>query len=788
MATEFPDLLSPDNLAAAYSDAATNGKKKKKKSKKKKLVIENLPDVDIHLGGDVGGTSNAPIHISEFEDASEIAIMCNYKYQDFVTKSLPVVMKNFSEEEDETVEIIEMPDQKKPETKKKSFGFNPFANMTRSKTEPKIKKVKKEEPMHIDLTELEGENFEDADLEGLALTYGRPGLISGTPGKAAYDKENRKFWNWGKKPKKQSKYNIHDTFEDEVERSWKAGSSRKSPSKRRRKDKKWMAIKMTIVAFLVLAIVFISVGIAFQKKKNPSKSKPLSAAEFKIHTILLKISSAEALNEHGTAQNRARNWLLYSDRQIEHDEAAIIQRYILACLYFSTNTSNKWLKNKWLQGPECGDDKHEAWDGIDCNANGEVRALVLDEFGLGGTIPAEIGHLYKLENLILKNNAELTGTIPTTLAHLGNLRQLGLYNNNLSGVIPDIFEHTKSLKFINLENNNLHGSIPLEISNLSNLETLVLKNNHMEGIVPFEQLSETSIKYLGLSNNRFASTISYDIHDCDMLEYLYLDNNALRGQVPAHIGNLSNLKALDLGNNSLTGFFPGTIGNLEKLEFLSLNNNKFSKNLPLRINLLSNLRTLNVATNTFTGNLPDLSSMSNLKTLHAYENDFSGPFPETLEHLDSIESIFLSSNRFTGTIPESISLMSRSLTSLYLSDNYFEGTIPTHLCEFVNLEALFMDTNKFSGPIPDCFGDLTEMKQLYLFGNELTGEVPESLQNLKELSGFGIEHNDITGQVPNGVCGVVHHQKAEMWADCGADALQCACCSVCCADGECLDH
>ena len=113
MTTEFPDLLAPESLAAAQSQVMT-GKKKKKKSKKTKMVIENLPNVNIQLGGDIDGTSNAPIHLSDFEDASEVAVMCNYKYQDFVTKNLPVVMKNHSEDHDETLEIIEIAESIKP--------------------------------------------------------------------------------------------------------------------------------------------------------------------------------------------------------------------------------------------------------------------------------------------------------------------------------------------------------------------------------------------------------------------------------------------------------------------------------------------------------------------------------------------------------------------------------------------------------------------------------------------------------------------------------------------------
>lgn len=158
-----------------------------------------------------------------------------------------------------------------------------------------------------------------------------------------------------------------------------------------------------------------------------------------------------------------------------------------------------------------------------------------------GTIPPELGHVSSLENLILKNNPNLSGWIPTTLRRLTNLVQLGLYRNSLSGVMPDIFEHTKMLKFVNLEGNNLIGSIPLTIKHLSNLHTLALGNNKLEGVVPIDQLAETSIRYLGLSHNKFSSIIERSIKNMEMLEFLYLDHNAMRGKIPVTIGDLSHL-------------------------------------------------------------------------------------------------------------------------------------------------------------------------------------------------------------------------------------------------------
>lgn len=575
--------------------------KKKKKSKKPKTVIENLPNPYGEIEGvNADGTSVCPIYVSDFEDSSEVAVMCNYKYQDFVTKSLPVVARGRPEQprEKETAEnkpFLTTQDKKANKRKYRLEMKKKLAQMSRSKSREK-------KTVHVDVTALEEDPTLERELEDIALNWRPSGLISGTPEKAAFDVENGrllKSWKkvkWGKNKKKKLFSHKIDGFQDEDdEKSWIAGTlTKESPSEKRR-SAKTMTIKMVSFALLLLSIVLISVGIA-QNRKNSRQEKPLTEKEQQIQNIMVHITGEKTLTEPGTAQNSARNWLLYEDKQTLNSpvssEEAIIQRFALACLYFATNGDggeNTWLKNKWLKGLECGDENHESWEGIDCNADGEVQALSLDDWGLSGSIPAEVGHLYKLESLILKNNPHLTGWIPPSLSHLGNLRQLGLYNNNLSGVIPDIFEHTKFLKFINLENNDIHGSIPLEISHLASLETLVLKNNRMEGIIPFKQLASTNIKYLGLSNNHFASIIETEIMEVDTLEYIYLDNNSLTGTVPKQIGSLSHLKAIDFGNNSLTGFFPGTVGNLERLEYLSLNNNKFSSHLPYKIRVLTNL-------------------------------------------------------------------------------------------------------------------------------------------------------------------------------------------------------
>jgi hypothetical protein len=102
---------------------------------------------------------------------------------------------------------------------------------------------------------------------------------------------------------------------------------------------------------------------------------------------------------------------------------------------------------------------------------------------------------------------------------------------------------------------------------------------------------------------------------------------------------------------------------------------------------------------------------------------------------DFTETLFLSSNNFTGPVPTTIGRASGSLLrGLYLSDNKLDGSLPEALCNLTLLEALFVDTNQLTGSIPTCTGNLMELKQFYAFDNMLTGEVPEELSALRKLS------------------------------------------------------
>lgn len=104
---------------------------------------------------------------------------------------------------------------------------------------------------------------------------------------------------------------------------------------------------------------------------------PLTDRQQLMHDIFMGVSGNEALQDTTSPQFQARKWLLFEDilwlSPINtFTSERIIQRYVLATFYFSTDGPNSWKDNNWMKGDEC---KGDFWDGISCNENNEIRAI-----------------------------------------------------------------------------------------------------------------------------------------------------------------------------------------------------------------------------------------------------------------------------------------------------------------------------------------------------------------------------------------------------------------------------
>jgi leucine-rich repeat protein SHOC2 len=229
------------------------------------------------------------------------------------------------------------------------------------------------------------------------------------------------------------------------------------------------------------------------------------------------------------------------------------------------------LQERW---PEAARPEH--WEGVTME-NGRVVQLKLEEFGLTGAVPAEIGRLSALTELHLGDNhltslsaeigqlavlevLDLGGnqltSVPAEIGQLTALRELYLYDNQLTSVPAEIGQLT-SLEGLYLGDNQL-TSLPAEIGQLTSLTELYLDGNQLTSL-PAEIGQLTSLETLGLGGNQLTS-VSAEIGQLTSLEELWLRDNQLTS-LPAEIGQLTLLRGLNLERNQLTTL-PAAINEL----------------------------------------------------------------------------------------------------------------------------------------------------------------------------------------------------------------------------------
>ena len=228
-------------------------------------------------------------------------------------------------------------------------------------------------------------------------------------------------------------------------------------------------------------------------------------------------------------------------------------RAALVALYDATGGTN------WTNSSNWKSDSHlSQWHGVRTDASGRVTSLILEDNGLRGSLPEELGNLTQLQGLQLGFNG-LTGALPPQLGNLSNLHTMTLNGNRLSETIPRELGRLRNLRLLDFGSNDLTGVIPRELGNLDRLGKLSFGSNRLEGEIPDELGSLVQLQYLVLANNKLSGEIPEALGDLVNLHELLLDTNQLTGQVPPAIGNLTQLQHLWIQRNQLTGQVPQTL-------------------------------------------------------------------------------------------------------------------------------------------------------------------------------------------------------------------------------------
>ncbi|KAL8096909.1 hypothetical protein AgCh_030117 [Apium graveolens] len=386
----------------------------------------------------------------------------------------------------------------------------------------------------------------------------------------------------------------------------------------------------------------------------------------------------------------------------------------------------------------------------------------------------------KLRFLQLEGN-NIHGNIPQWIWTASNaLEVISISDNYLTGIEHNpVTIRSKSLRFIDISNNMLQGNLPVPPTN-----TILysVNNNRLTGDISPLICAVMSLKVLDLSNNSMSGPIPQCL--ANSLEALVLQDNNFSGTVPQIYPKECNLKVMDLSRNQLTGVVPKSLSNCKMLKILDLSNNRMKQTFPTWLGSLLQLQVLLLHSNMFHGAIgsPRIpSEFPMLCIINLSHNSFSGALP--VDYIQTwnamkvfrtdVEPYIQTNLSFAWIIGDytfeydfpyysSIILTNKGVeteyekilnifTAIVLSSNKFTGQIPETLGNLEALQLLDLSNNDLTGPIPPSLGNLSQLESLDLSQNKLSGVIPQQLAaQLNFLEFFNVSHNLLSGHIPQG--------------------------------------
>ncbi|URD82122.1 strubbelig-receptor family [Musa troglodytarum] len=155
------------------------------------------------------------------------------------------------------------------------------------------------------------------------------------------------------------------------------------------------------------------------------------------------------------------------------------------------------------------------------------------------------------------------------------------------------------------------------------------------------------------------------------------------------------------------------------------------------------------------GELGDkLGNFTSLITMDLSDNQIGGRIPESLPI--TIRKFFLSANKFTGSIPGSLSGLTL-LSDMSLNNNLLSGELPDAFQTLTGLINLDLSDNNFSGQLAPSMKSLSSLTTLHIQNNQLSGTL-DVLQDLP-LQDLNVENNMFSGQIPATLLNIPNFKK-----------------------------
>ncbi|CAB9523970.1 LRR receptor-like serine threonine-protein kinase [Seminavis robusta] len=335
---------------------------------------------------------------------------------------------------------------------------------------------------------------------------------------------------------------------------------------------------------------------------------------------------------------------------------ALTERGILELLFQVTGGSTTWIRtDKWMDNATdiCG------WYGVNCDADNQVRSLVLSENGLQGTTPPQLFQLSRLERLFLNGNSDLN----VDLSWIGSFQAQATF-------LDSKFGQESVLRALVIA-----GTATTSVSGIS---------------------KATSLQALNLNSTKVTGEAMEELMGLSSLQSLNIGNTRMNRDLPTTIGGLTNILELSVPNAGITGTIPNSIGRLTGLALLDLSGNRMIGSLPPSLEDLVDIRVLDIHDQGLAnggglgGNLLPFEKLFSLTKMDLSQNRLSGQIPDSflsgIFDKSAAMSVNLRRNSLTGSIPGSLSSFAE------LNIDVTANSI-SHLPESLCSQQLWMDGN-----------------------------------------------------------------------------------------------
>ncbi|XP_057796940.1 receptor like protein 27-like [Salvia miltiorrhiza] len=187
---------------------------------------------------------------------------------------------------------------------------------------------------------------------------------------------------------------------------------------------------------------------------------------------------------------------------------------------------------------------------------------------------------------------------------------------------------------------------------------------------------------------------------------------------------------------------------LPELRVLVLKSNKFDGNmsLPSRSNLpIPKLQVLDISDNEFVGSLPQ-TYFKNFRAMMDVKENQTNLTPSDDD--DRYFLFFLEMRITLKGLDQLLRRLLKTFTTIDLSSNNFSGSIPDSIGNLNSLRYLNLSHNNLTGHIPASLGNISVLESLDLSSNKLDGRIPSELTRLTFLAKLNLSMNDLVGQIP----------------------------------------